>query len=242
MKPRSRPENSQLDLFRAEFDQLLNLDHPLCVLARKIDWSRFDVAFAECYSAEDGAPGKDIRLLVGLHYLKHTFNVSDESLLERWVENPYWQYFCGFSTMQHELPLHSTCLTKWRQRVGADRLIVLLNETVAVAVQDRLVTKKELAQVNVDTTVQEKNITHPTDSKLYLRAIVKLADGAQDRGVKLRQTYRRVAKKAAVMVGRYAHAKQFKRMRRQLKKLRTWLGRVIRDIRRKVSTPDSALE
>ena len=242
MKPRSRPENSQLDLFRAEFDQLLNLDHPLCVLARKIDWSRFDVAFAECYSAEDGAPGKDIRLLVGLHYLKHTFNVSDESLLERWVENPYWQYFCGFSTMQHKVPLHSTCLTKWRQRVGADRLIVLLNETVAVAVQDRLVTKKELAQVNVDTTVQEKNITHPTDSKLYLRAIVKLADGAQDRGVKLRQTYRRVAKKAAVMVGRYAHAKQFKRMRRQLKKLRTWLGRVIRDIRRKVSTPDSALE
>ena len=148
---------------------------------------------------------------MGLHYLKHTLNVSDESLLERWVENPYWQYFCGFSTMQHELPLHSTCLTKWRQRVGADRLIVLLNETVAVAVQDRLVTKKELAQVNVDTTVQEKNITHPTDSKLYLRAIVKLADGAQDRGVKLRQTYRRVAKKAAVMVGRYAHARQFKR-------------------------------
>ena len=209
MKPRSRPEDSQLDLFRADFDQLLNLDHPLCVLARKIDWSRFDVAFAECYSEKDGAPGKDIRLLVGLHYLKHTFNVSDESLLERWVENPYWQYFCGFSTMQHKVPLHSTCLTKWRQRVGADRLAVLLNETVAIAVQDKLVTPKELAQVNVDTTDQEKNITYPTDSKLYFRAIVKLADAAQERGVKLRQTYRRVAKKAAVMVGRYAHAKQF---------------------------------
>lgn len=242
MQPRSRPENSQLDLFRADFDQLLNLDHPLCVLARKIDWRRFDVAFAECYSAEDGAPGKDIRLLAGLHYLKYTFNVSDESLLERWVENPYWQYFCGFSTMQHELPLHPTCLTKWRQRVGTDRLTALLEETIAIALQDRLVTKKELAQVNIDTTVQEKNITHPTDSKLYLRAINRLADAAQDRGVKLRQTYRRVAKKAAMMTGRYAHAKQFKRMRRQLKKLRTWLGRVIRDVRRKVTTPDVDLE
>ena len=242
MKPRSRPEKSQLDLFRADFDQLLNLDHPLCVLARKIDWSRFDVAFTECYSAEEGAPGKDIRLLVGLHYLKYTFNVSDESLLERWVENPYWQYFCGFSTMQHELPLHPTCLTKWRQRVGADKLLALVEETIAIALQDKLVTKRELAQVNVDTTVQEKNITHPTDSKLYLRAINKLADAAQDRDVKLRQTYCRVAKKAAIMVGRYAHAKQFKRMRRQLNKLRTWLGRVIRDVRRKVSSPDADLD
>ena len=107
--------------------------------------------------------------------------------------------------------LHSTSLTKRRQRVGAERLAVLLAETVAIAVSDRHVTKRELPQVIVDTTVQEKNITHPTDSKLYLRAIVKLADGAQDRGVKLRQTYRRVAKKAAVMVGRYAHARQFKR-------------------------------
>lgn len=122
-------------MFRADFDQLLNLDHPLCVLARKIDWSRFDVAFADCYSAEDGAPGKDIRLLVGLHYLKYTFNVSDESLLERWVENPYWQYFCGFSTMQHELPLHPTCLTKWRQRVGTDRLTALVEETIAIGLQ-----------------------------------------------------------------------------------------------------------
>ena len=242
MKPRLRSESSQLDLFQAQFDQLLNLDHPLCVLARKIDWNRFDVAFADCYSAEDGAPGKDIRLLVGLHYLKHTFNVSDESLLDRWVENPYWQYFCGFTTMQHELPLHSTCLTKWRQRVGEDRLIVLVEETITIALQDRLVTKRELAQVNVDTTVQEKNITHPTDSKLYLRAIEKLADAAQERGVSLRQTYRRVAKKAAMMTGRYAHAKQFKRMRRQLKKLRTWLGRVIRDVHRKVSSPDVELE
>jgi len=242
MKPKPRPEASQLDLFQAQFDQLLNLSHPLCVLARKIDWQRFDVAFAGCYCPDTGAPGKDVRLLVGLHYLKHTFNESDESLLDRWVENPYWQYFCGFETMQHDVPLHSTSLTKWRQRIGANRLVTLLEETVTIAVHDKLVTKKELAQVNVDTTVQEKNITYPTDSKLYLKALQKLADAAQNRGVQLRQSYRRVAKKAAIMVGRYAHAKQFKRMRNRLKKLKTWLGRVLRDLRRKVPQPDFALD
>jgi IS5 family transposase len=242
MKPKPRSEASQLDLFQAQLDQLLNLTHPLCVLAGKIDWNRFDVAFADCYCPETGAPGKDIRLLVGLHYLKHTFNESDESLLDRWVENPYWQYFCGFDTMQHEVPLHSTSLTKWRQRVGADKLVMLLDATVAIAVSDKLITKTELAQVNVDTTVQEKNITYPTDSKLYLKAIQKLGAAARNRCIKLRQTYSRVAKKAAMMVGRYAHAKQFKRMRNRLKKLKTWLGRVLRDLRRKVPQPDAALK
>ena len=241
MKPKFRPETSQLDLFQAQFDQLLNLNHPLCVLARKIDWPRFDVAFADCYCPDIGAPGKDIRLLVGLHYLKHTFNESDASLLDRWVENPYWRYFCGFHTMQHEVPLHSTSLTKWRQRVGAEKLVAMLEETVTIAVNDKLVTKKELAQVIVDTTVMEKNITHPTDSKLYLKALQKLAAAARHRNVKLRQTYLRVGKHAAMMVGRYAHAKQFKRMRNRLKKMKTWLGRVLRDIRRKIPRPDTGL-
>lgn len=242
MKPRSRPKASQLDLFQAQFEQFLNHDHPLYRLANQMDWTRFEVALADCYSADVGAPAKSIRLLVGLHYLKHAFNESDESLLERWIENPYWQYFCGFETMQHELPLHPTSLTKWRQRVGAEKLSELLSETIALAVRAKQVTKQELAQVNVDTTVQEKNITHPTDSKLYYTAIVKLGRAAKRRGVKLRQTYVRVAKRAAIMVSRYAHAKQFKRMRRTLKKLKTWLGRVLRDLRRKVPEPDVALE
>ena len=217
MKPKPRPDAGQLDLFQARFEQLLNLDHPLCVLAGQIDWERFDVAFADCYCLDTGAPAKAIRLLVGLHYLKHAFNGSDESLVERWVENPYWQYFCGFETMQHEVPLHPTSLTKWRQRVGADKLAVLLDETISAALREKQTTKQDLARVNVDTTVQEKNITHPTDSKLYYSAIVKLGDAAKQRGAKLRQTYVRVSKEAAVMVGRYAHAKQFKRMRRKLK-------------------------
>lgn len=242
MKPRVASETVQRDLFQAQFDQILNLDHPLCVLAGRIDWKRFDELFAECYSPDMGAPAKSIRLLVGLHYLKHAFNESDPSVLERWVENPYWQYFCGFDTMQHEVPLDDSSMSRWRTRIGAERLAAMLEETIAIAVRDKHVSKNELKQVNVDTTVQEKNITHPTDSKLYLKALTKLADAAKHRGIKLRQTYRRVAKREAVKAGRYAHAKQFRRMRRSLKKLRTMLGRVIRDIGRKVDSPDFSLQ
>jgi len=242
MKPKSRPETSQLNLFQAQFEQLLNQDHPLFIMANKIDWNRFEVELADCYSPDMGALGKSIRLLVGLHYLKHTFNESDESVLDRWVKNPYWQHFCGFTTMQHELPLHPTSLTKWRQRVGAEKLGSLLQETIALAVREKQVTKQELAQVNVDTTVQEKNITHPTDSKLLHKAIIKLGKAAKERGINLRQSYVRVSKEASWMASRYAHAKQFKRMKRKLKKLRTYLGRIIRDIGRKVHKPDKALE
>ena len=242
MKPLPRPKSSQLDLFNALFEQLLNHEHPLFILANKIGWQRFEPAFDECYSPDMGAPAKAIRLMVGLHYLKHAFNESDESLLDRWVENPYWQYFCGYDTMQHKVPLHPTSLTKWRQRVGAEKLAEMLQETISLALCEKQIPKRELAQVTIDTTVQEKNIAFPTDSKLYHTAIIKLGRAAKQRGVKLRQTYVRVAKRAAIKVGRYAHAKQFRRMRGELKKLRTLLGRVIRDLRRKIPRPDESLE
>ena len=241
MRPRSRAGGDQLDLFRAHFDQMLNPDHPLVVLAHKIDWQRFDVTFADCYCPDFGAPAKAVRLLVGLHYLKHTFNESDESLLARWLENPYWQYFCGFTTMQHELPLHPTSLVKWRKRVGVEKLLELLQETIALAVREKQITPRELEQVNVDTTVQEKNITHPTDSKLYYKAIMKLVKAAKNRGIRLRQTYVRVAKYAAIKASRYAHAKQFQRMRRQLRFLKARLGRLLRDLGRNAVQPDPSL-
>jgi IS5 family transposase len=242
MKPRSNSDSSQLDLFRAQFAQILNPDHPLIVLADQIDWRRFDLALADCFTSDLGPPALASRLIVGLLYLKHAFDESDESLVERWIENPYWQYFCGFSTMQHELPLHPTSLVKWRQRVGADRLAELLKETIALAVRAKQIAPSELRQVNVDTTVQEKNITHPTDSKLLHRAIQKLAKAAKNRGLRLRQSYARLAKRASIQAGRYAHAKQFKRMRRELRRLKTWLGRTLRDVRRKQPKPDPALE
>jgi IS5 family transposase len=240
MKPKPQPRDA-FELFQAHFDQILNPDHELVQLAQKIDWPRFDVAFADTYCEDFGAPAKAMRLMVGLQYLKYAFNGSDESVVARWIENPYWQYFCGYTHMQHGCPIHPTSMTKWRNRVGADRLAVLLQETIDLAVREKHLPKRDLERVNVDTTVQEKNITFPTDSKLLYRAIVKLVQAAQARGLRLRQSYVRVGKAAAVKASRYAHAKQFKRMRRQLRKLRTYVGRLIRDIQRKVGSVDEDL-
>ncbi|NOX59426.1 MAG: IS5 family transposase, partial [Planctomycetes bacterium] len=229
MQPKSQ-DATAFELFQAHFDQILNTEHPLIQLGDRIDWARFDAAFADSYSEDLGAPGKATRLMVGLQYLKSAF---DESVVDRWVENPYWQYFCGFSHMQHEAPIDPSSMSRWRKRVGADRLELLLKETIDLAVRTKQLPRRDLKRVTVDTTVQEKNITHPTDSKLLYTAICRLGDAANERGIRLRQSYIRVGKRASVMASRYTHAKQFRRMRRQLRKLRTYVGRMIRDIERK---------
>ncbi len=237
-KPQSRDD---FELFQAHFDQILNRTHELIQSADKIDWSRFDVAFADSYSQDMGAPGKAVRLMVGLHYLKYTFNESDESVVDRWIENPYWQYFCGFTHMQHEAPIDPSSMSRWRTRVGAERLELLLTETIDLAVRDKQLPKRDLKQITIDTTVQEKNVTYPTDSKLLYTAIRKLGQAARERDIRLRQTYIRVGKRTSVKASRYAHARQFKRMRRSLRKLRTFVGRMIRDIERKVLEKDNDL-
>lgn len=234
-------QNTQANLFLAHFDQLLNPKHPLVILADKIDWNRFEVALADCYSPDFGRPAKSTRLMVGMLYLKHTFSISDEDLPVLWVENPYWQYFCGYSYMQHEMPFEYTTLIKWRKKVGAERLTLLLKETIELAVKEKHLDKKNLASVNIDTTVQEKNITPPTDAKLLRRAIEKLASAAKARKLPLRQSFLRVCKKLSIKAGRYAHARQFKRMNKSLKKLKTFLGRLLRDVERKCAGPDEGL-
>ena len=240
MKPQGQSPDA-LELFQSHFDQLLNPAHPLVKLAGQIDWEALEKKFAGCYCEDFGAPAKATRLMAGLHYLKHAFNESDESVVQKWVENPYWQYFCGFTHLQHRCPIHPTSMTKWRNRLGEEKLAELLKQTIITAVEQKHLPEAELKQVNVDTTVQEKNITHPTDSKLLLRAIVKLNKAARQRGIVLRQSYRRVGKRAAVKAGRYAHARQFKRMRRELRRLRTYVGRLIRDIQRKAGGIDESL-
>jgi transposase, IS5 family len=142
---------------------------------------------------------------------------------------------------RHELPFDRSSLTRWRQRLGEEQLTALLQESLSVAHRSGAIQTKDLERVVVDTTVQEKAIAHPTDARLTHRAIEKLVDLAKREGVKLRQSYLRLAKRAAIMVGRYTHAHQFKRARRQLKFLRTRLGRIIRDIRRKIEG-NTALE
>jgi transposase, IS5 family len=172
--------------------------------------------------------------MAGLAILKHTYDLSDEVLCERWVENPYFQYFCGEEFFQHRLVFDRSSLTRWRNRMGEERLQALLQESLAAAAKTGAIKPSELSRVIVDTTVQPKNVTFPTDAKLMNRAREKLVRLAQLRGVALRQSYARVGKFALIQHQRYAHAKQFKRANRMLKKLRTYLGRVIRDIGRKI--------
>ena len=240
MKPKTQ-SSGQFELFQSNFNQILNLDHELCQLAHAIDWNRFDGELADCYSEDMGRPAKATRLMVGLHFLKHTFNESDESIVARWVENPYWQYFCGFEYLQHDCPMHPTSLVKWRQRVGADRLEVLLSETIRLALKTRQVTSQQLRQITVDTTVQEKAIAFPTDARLYTKMLLRLVNLTKRRGLVLRQTYIRKAPQTLRQQGRYAHARQFKRARRCTRQLKTLLGRVVRDIRRRTVTIDELL-
>ena len=197
-------------------------------------WSAFDESFGKFFKPI-GRPAKSTRLMVGLHYLKHVYNLSDEEVVERWVENPYHQYFCGFEFFQHSMPIDPSLMTRWRKRVGPDTLEEILKATVAVALETETIKPSSLERVTVDTTVQPKAIAHPTDSRLYLKALLTLVRHARKVGIKLRQSHTRLAKRAAVKAGRYAHAKQFKRMRRELKRLRTYLGRVFRDVTRKIT-------
>ena len=231
MKPKKPIPQRQL--FGAHLSELLNPEHPLYVLAERIDWQQFEAAIDDCYAKELGRPGVNTRLMVGLMYLKHAFNESDESVVARWVENPYWQFFCGCDYMQHELPIDPSMMSKWRKRVGAKRLEKLLELTIHTALAMKAIKPQELAKVNVDTTVQEKAIAFPTDARLYHKMRRALVRRAQQLNIRLRQSYRFTGKKTLFMQSRYAHARQMKRAAKMTRKLRTILGRVVRDIERK---------
>ena len=230
-KPR---DERQKDLFRPALEQIIDMGHPLVRLAAEIDWGFLEQRFASVCEAGPGQPPLPARLIAGLFILKHMHSLSDEVLCARWLENPYYQYFCGEQAFCHELPFERSSLTRWRQRLGEEQLAALLQESLSVAHKTGAIETKDLERVAVDTTVQPKAIAHPTDTRLMFRAIEKLVDLARREGVPLRQSYLRVAKRASIMAGRYTHAHQFKRARRRLKFLRTRLGRLIRDIGRKV--------
>jgi IS5 family transposase len=232
MRPKERRDSGQGDLLRSRLDAIIDLDHALVKLARTIDWPFLEQRFGAVYEDKPGRPPLPTRLMAGLAILKHTYDVSDEVLCERWVENPYYQFFCGEEFFQHRLVFDRSSLTRWRQRMG-DELQALLQESLAVATKTEAIKPSDLNRVIVDTTVQPKNVMFPTDARLLNRAREILVRLAQRCGIKLRQSYARVGKFALIKHQRYAHSKQFKRANRALKKLKTYLGRIIRDIGRK---------
>ena len=233
MRPKKHETTGEGDLFRARLDQIINLKHELAQLASKIDWDFIDGEIAPLYS-DKGRPGIETRFVIGLLLLKHIYGLSDEGVCDRWIYDPYFQHFTGEEFFQHEFPHERSDLSHWRKRLG-DKLELLLAESLRVAHQAGALRTKDLKRVTVDTTVQPKAVSFPTDAKLLHAAIKGLTRLAQKHGVRLRQSYARVAKRAAMMAGRYAHAKQFNRHHRELRLLRTRLGRIIRDIRRKIA-------
>jgi transposase, IS5 family len=233
MRPKKHQTTGSNDLFRARLDQIINLKHELAQLADKIDWDWIDGEVAPLYS-DKGRPGIETRFAIGLLLLKHIYGLSDEGVCERWVYDPYFQHFTGEEFFQHAFPHERSDLSHWRKRLG-DELELLLAESLRVAHESGALRTKDLKRVTVDTTVQPKAIAFPTDAKLLHAAIKGLNRLSQKHGVRLRQSYIRIAQRAAMMAGRYAHAKQFNRHRRQLRLLRTRLGRLIRDIRRKIA-------
>ena len=185
MRPRKPKEAPSDDLFRARLSNQLDLKHPLIRLAGLINWESFETEFGSLYHETLGRPGKPTRLMVGLTYLKHGYNLSDEQVCERWLENPYWQFFCGFDYLQHSLPIEPSSLTRWRERIGANGMERLLAATVEAALASGAVKPSSLERVTVDTTVQPKAIAFPLDSRLYHRGREILVRLAAKHGVKL---------------------------------------------------------
>ena len=238
MKPKHQEKSPEIDLFRTRLDNIINMRHELVKLSEAVDWDFLDTKVSVFYATQ-GRPGIRARLMVGLHILKNMYNLSDEGVCERWVYDPYFQYFCGEEYFQHNFPIERSSMTHFRQRVGEDFFVTLMQESLNTAHKLGALETKQMDRVIVDTTVQPKAITFPTDAKLHYKAIVKLANLAKKNGVELRQSYVRVGKKTVAASARYRHAKQMKRAKKAEKKLNTWLGRIIRDIQRKTSNSDA---
>ena len=233
MGPKLADERTEHDLFRTELVNLIDQRHELVKLAQLIDWQAFADKWSPQFESTTGRPALPTRLMAALLYLKHVYALSDDDVVERWRENPYWQHFSGERYFRHDLPCDPSSLVRWRQRIGEEGCEWLLAHSIEAATRAGVIKRGSLDTVVLDTTVQPKAIAHPTDSRLLNRAREQLVDAAQGAGIALRQSYARVGKAAEHQAGRYAHAKQYRRMQREIRKLRTWLGRVIREVQRK---------
>jgi IS5 family transposase len=248
------------DFFRSRIDHMIDLRHPLAVLASRMPWQEIEARVAQVFShkgrsgvvmpdldlfgeqvhrapvaSNAGRPRVPLRIMIALLYLKHAFNESDEGVVARWAETPTWQFFSGQAYFEHHRPCDATTLVKFRQLLGEEGVEELLAQTLNVAVDLQLIQPQEFARVIVDSTVLHKAIAHPTDSRLLETARSKLVQAAKDAGIDLKQTFAKEGQDLSRKAGRYAHARQFKRMKRAIKRQRTIVGRLQREIERKAS-------
>lgn len=254
------------DFFRSRIDHMIDLRHPLAVLASRMPWQEIEARVAQVFSRKGragvampdldlfgeqvqrapattnaGRPRVPLRIMIALLYLKHAFNESDEGVVERWADTPRWQFFSGSAYYEDRRPCDATTLIKFRQLLGEEGVEELLAQTINVAVDLKLIKPQELTRVIVDSTVQHKAIAHPTDSRLLETARTKLVRAAKDAGIELKQTFAKEGRYLNHKAGRYAHARQFKRMKRAIKRQRTIVGRLCREIERKASAIGAAV-
>jgi len=216
-------------------DLALDVGHPLVRLAGVIPWEQLASEFEPLYCTDNGRPALPVRLMAGLHFLKHMEGMSDEEVVLRWVENPYWQFFCGEEFFQPQLPIDPSQMTRWRNRVGKDGMEKLLKATIQVGIITKTITPRSFEKVIVDTTVQPKAVQFPTDARLYRKVHGAMLRIAGKEGITLRQSYQKLVDRAFQKLGGCAKAKQFKRAKPVLRSLKTMAGRMVRDVERKLS-------
>jgi len=235
MKGKS-PNQGQLNLFRPILKQIIDPNHELVILADKFPWSELEKEFSNLYS-HTGSPAKPIRLMVGLLLLKQMFNYGDETIVQAWVQNPYYQYFCGESEFQWKFPCDPSDLVHFRNRIGKQGVEKIFSCSVKIQGK-RTLNKKDIL---IDTTAHEKNITFPTDVKLYKKIAEKCNKIAKEEGIELRQSYTRTIKKLMLQQRFSHHPKRRKQANKAKRKIHTIAGRLTRDLERKLE-PDQLLK
>jgi len=235
MMPKEKRATGEQPLMGTRLEFLIDLDHELVRLAQTINWDAIAAEFRPMYCPDNGRPAVPTRLMAGLQLLKHTFNFSDEVVVARWTENPYWQFFCGEEFFRHKLPINPCQMTRWRQRIGEKGVEKLLQITIEAGKATKTITEQSFEKVIVDTTVQPKAIQHPTDARLYRKVHAVMLRIAVAEGLDLRQSYRKLMERAFRKHGGHMKAKQFKRAKPVLRSLKTMAGRVLRDVERKLS-------
>ena len=221
------PKQPQLEMFKTVLVSFINQEHELCLLAKKIDWQRIENEFAPLYGTV-GRPSIPIRTIVGLLLLKQMYNLGDETVVERYLENPYWQHFCGEIYFQYRLPFDPSDFVHFRHRIGAEGMKKIFQQSIDLFGEQ--VIKKEVREVRVDTTVQEKNITYPTDRKLYEKTIEHCKRIAKAEGISLKRTYTREIKKLKYQMRFARKPRNYKRLDRLQGKLKRITIKIYNDL------------
>ena len=229
----------EIELFKNLLENMIDMKHQLRLVADDLNWDLIEQELGKFYCEKEGRPGKPIRLMVGLLYLKGLYGLSDESAVTGLAENPYWQYFCGYTHFQKNIELDSSSLTRFRKRVGEDGMDLLHRAILNSAVDHKYLKSHQLKRVNIDSTVMEKDIKYPTDVDLYNDMRELLVRKAKDEGIELRQSYVRVSKQELLASKRARHRRRPKEANRHQRKVKTYLRRITRELERKLPEIDS---